>query len=301
MEPMPFGLQQMLNHINTQPSDVKARNTTDVQVQKRYLWTKLYSVFDFKLPKAWDLDWFRFWLFQYGSIASIYTKEFGWICYPYGIQKLDIYYKPAEITVTCTQLKAVKTGIIGVNSGIIHIMDDMFGLDDLVTKYAVMLSEIDRAISINGMTCNTSLLFEAENKKEAETIKEAYAASTEGEPLVVVNKDITDGRQLVTLVKDVKSNYIINDLLDARRGIINAFLTEIGIANANYQKKERLNTQEVNENNDETKAIVTIILENLQKCFGELNAISDLGLAVELREYEGGEEDEVYTVRDVSV
>lgn len=299
MGPMPFGLQQMLNHINTQPSDVKARNTTDVQVQKRYLWTKLYSVFDFKIPKAWDLDWFRFWLFQYGSIASIYTKEFGWICYPYGIQKLDIYYKPAEISVTCSQLNEVKTGIVGVNAVIIHIMDDMFGLDDLVTKYAVMLSEIDRAISINGMTCNTSLLFEAENKKEAETIKEAYAASTEGDPLVVVNKDITDGRQLVTLVKDVKSNYIINDLLDARRGIINAFLTEIGIANANYQKKERLNTQEVNENNDETKAIVTIILENLQKCFDELNAISDLGLAVELREYEGGEEDEVYTVRDV--
>lgn len=299
-EPITFGMQQFRNYVNLQPSEVHAKCTVDVEVQKRFLWTKLYSVFDFKLPKEWDLDWFRFWLFQAGSIAAIYTKDYGWIAYPYGVEKLNLYYKPSVITVAVSDLNETLHGIIGVNAGVIHIMDDMFGLCDLVAKYATMLSEIDRAISVNGMTCNTSLLFEAENKKDAETIKEAYAESTQGKPLVVINKGVNDGKQLMTLVKDVRSNYIINDLLDARRGIINAFLTEVGIRNANYQKKERLNTQEVTENNDETKAIVTVILENLKKCFEEVNKISGLDLDVKLREYEErSEEDETDFIRDV--
>jgi hypothetical protein len=59
-----------------------------------------------------------------------------------------------------------------------------------------------------------------------------------------------------------------------KRAIVNEFLTEVGIKNANYEKKERLNSQEVGENDDETRAMVEIILENVRKGFDEVKRVS---------------------------
>ena len=239
------------------------------------------------------MDFFRFWLFRYGSIAVIYTNEFGWVAQPYSVDELSLYYNPRKITVHNQFIKKPKTGIIGINAGIIHIMDDYFGLDDIVTKYAEMLAQIDRSINVNLMNCNVTAFFEADSKKQAEEVKEAYGDATTGKPLVVVNKEVMNGKQITTLLPNVGNNYIVDKLLTARRCIINAFLTEIGIRNANYEKKERLNSAEVEENNDETKAIITVIYENVKKCMETINAFSGLGLDVELRyDYTEREESE---------
>lgn len=275
--------QSMSEYFNKQPSAVKGEANDAVAFNKRYLYTKLYSVFKFTLPKEWALNFFRFWLFQYGSIGVVYTKEFGWICSPYSITKLNLYYQPAVIEITNQALKETKTGVVGVNAGIIKLMDDFFGLDDIVTKYAVQLAQIDRSVNVNLMNCNVVAFFEADNKKQAEEIKEAYGRATEGNPFVVVNKDVMGGKDITTMFPGASNNYIVDKLLEARRNIVNQFLTEIGIRNANYSKKERLNSQEVSENNDETRAIVSVIEDNLKECFNTINEFSDLGLAVELR------------------
>lgn len=281
--PIMYKQQELMNYFNLQPSEVKGRYNTATEFHKRYLYSKVYSTLKFTLPDRWDINFFRFWLFRYGSISVIYTNEFGWIAQPYSVDELDIYYNPRKITVYNEFLKKPKTGIIGINADIIHIMDDYFGLDDIVTKYAEMLAQIDRSINVNLMNCNVTALFEADSKKQADEVKEAYGAATTGKPLVVINKDVMNGKQISTLLPNITNNYIVDRLLSARRSIINAFLTEIGIRNANYEKKERLNSAEVEENNDETKAIITIIYENVKQCMDRINAISDLNLDVELR------------------
>lgn len=281
MQPTTFYDQAITDYYNLQPAVVKGRHCTDVELQKRYLYTKLYSVYKFKIPENWDINYFRFFLFQMGSIGLIYTKEFGWIVQPYSVTQLNIYHNPKVIEVYNQFITNRKVGIIGVNAAIIKIMDDYYGLDDLVTKFATKLSQIDKAIDINLMNCNDAKIFEAESKKQAEEIKEAYDQASEGKPFVVINKDVMKGKQISTLLPSVKNNYIVSDLLVARRTIVNQFLTEVGIKNANYEKKERLNSQEVNENNDETKAIASIIFENLKESFRIANKISGLNLDVE--------------------
>lgn len=281
--PILFAQQQLTNYFNTQPSDVKARANEGTEFHKRYLYNKVFSTLEFILPKGWDMGFFRFWLFQYGSIGVIYTKEFGWIAQPYSVNELNLYYKPRKITVYNQFVKTPKTGIIGINAGIIKLLDDYFGLDDIVTRYAVQLAQIDRAINVNLMNCNVTALFEAENKKQADEIKEAYAMATEGKPLVVINKSVMNGKSITTLLPSVGGNYIVDKLLTARRSIINSFLTEVGIRNANYEKKERLNSQEVEENNDETKAIISVIYDNIREAMAEINKMSGLSLDVKLR------------------
>lgn len=281
--PITFHQQEILNYYNLQPSSVKGRANTATEYHKRFLYTKIYSTLKFIIPDNWDMNYFRFWLFHFGSIGVIYTKEFGWIAQPYSVDELQLYYNPKKITVYNQFINKPKMGIIGINAGIIRIMDDYFGLDDIVTKYAEMLAQIDRSINVNLMNCNVTAFFEAENKKQADEVKEAYGEATTGMPFVVMNKNVLNGKTINTLLQNVGNNYIVDKLLSARRAIINVFLTEIGIRNANYEKKERLNSMEVEENNDETKAIITIIYENVKDSMKKINSFSGLNLNVELR------------------
>ena len=292
-DPIFFGEQSMIDYFNMQPSEVKGKANNSTEYYKRMLYSKLYSTLEFSLPSDWDLNFFRFWLFHYGSIAVIYTKEYGWVAQPYSIEELNIYYNPKVIRVYNQFIKEVKRGVIGVNAGIIKVMDDYYGLDDIVTRYAEMLAQCDRSVNVNLMNSNVTAFFQAESKKQADEIKEAYAKATSGAPFVAVNKDVMDGRTLEPMLPGVAANFIADKLLGVRRGIINAFLTEIGIRNANFEKRERLNSQEVEENNDETRAVISVIYDNIKSSMDKINEFSGLGLDVRMRydyKTEGGYE-----------
>lgn len=277
---------QMCNdYFNLQPSTVKGPANISTEYEKRYLLQKLYSVYDFTIPESWSLAYFRALLFFYGSIAVIYTKSNGWICNGYSVTKMGLYYRPAVIECYNTFLDKSLIGVVGINSGIVHILDDRFGMDDILTRYAVHLAEIDKAISINLMITGTGFVYDAPDKKTADTVKELFARSTTGEPLVTYKaNDINGDRKTLQLLNpDLKTNFIVNDLLIARRTLINNFLTEIGIASCNYDKKERLTTEEVLRNDNEINSLSSVILRNLKDDFAKINKISGLGLDVRLR------------------
>lgn len=282
--PITYEQNSMAQYWVQQPSTVEGQNTSATLYEKRYLYQLIFSRFKFGLPKDWNLNFFRYWLFSWGSIAVMYTREYGWICAPYSVSQINMYWNPKEIVITNSYLTNPKYGVIGVNSGIIKLFDDYGGLDDLVRHYAVKLAQIDRSIDVNLMNANVTMFFEARNKKHAQEIRDLYAQSTQGEPLVVANESVTKGKQIDTLYKDIKTTYIVNDLLQSKRTIINEFLTKIGIANANYDKRERLNTDEVNQNDEETKAMINVIYDNIKEGIAEINAISGLGITVELTE-----------------
>ena len=225
--PITYEQNSMYSYWAQQPSSVQGQNNSAVLYEKRYLYQLIFSRFKFGLPKDWDLNFFRYWLFSWGSIAVMYTREYGWICAPYSVSQINMYWNPKEIVVTNSYLTNPKYGVIGVNSGIIKLFDDYGGMDDIVRHYAVKLAQIDRSIDVNLMNSNVTMYFEARNKKHAQEIKDLYAQSTQGEPLVVANESVTKGKQIDTLYKDIKTQYIVNDLLQSKRTIINEFLTKI--------------------------------------------------------------------------
>lgn len=281
--PIGYGMQNYLNYFNMQPADVKGSANISVEYYKRELYNMIYSVFEFDLPKSWALNFFRFFLFHCGSIGVVYTKEFGWVAQPYSFTELDLYYNPKMIMVNNQFFNDTKYGLIGVNAEIIKIFDDYFGLEPLVSRYAEMLAQCDKSININLMNANVALVAEVENKKQADTIKEAYGKATAGEPLVAINKEVLNGNSLNTMIANVKNTFIANDIQILKRSIVNEFLTKVGIRNSNYEKKERLTSAEVNENNDETRALVSIIFDNIKDGMKKVNAITDLNLDVRLR------------------
>lgn len=292
-----FSASYYTDYFNMKPTQVKGQANAEVEYYKRELYNMIYSVFDFKLPKHWALNFFRFLLFRAGSLGVLYTKEYGWVAQPYSITELDINYNPKMILVNNQFFNQEKYGLIGVNAEIVKILDDRYGLDDLVSRYAYKLAQIDKSIDINLMNSNVALLAEVENKKQADTIREAYSQATQGEPLVAINKEILNGKQLNTMIANVKNTFIANDLQILKRSIINEFLTKVGIKNSNYDKKERLTTSEVEQNNDETSALVNVMYKNIKECFEKINKLANLDLQVSLvydyTDNEGGADNEV--------
>lgn len=300
--PLSYEAQEIINFFNQQPSRVKGIFNEAAQHYKRLLYFKIYSRYDINLPDNMPLNWFRFWLFHYGSIATIYTNRFGWLAMPYGIEALDIYYQPKQIIVSSPQFDQPKKGLIGLNSEIIKCFDDYYGFENIVTKYAVMLAACDRSINVNLMTSVVSKIIAAKNKKQADDYKEAYGKATTGEPFITVLGDGWDGLEIRDLIGDVKSDYISDKIEDLKRCIVNDFLTEIGINNANLAKRERLNSDEVNANNEEVIALPVIALENMQAGCARLNELAGEELiTINLREYPetgGGENNEDDTMGD---
>lgn len=287
-----FGTRMYLDYFNLQPSEVKGSANITVDYEKRYLLQQLFSVYEFTLPEEWDLAFFRFFLFMYGTIAVIYERGVGWILSPYGITKLKRYYLPAMIQCYDVWTSRTLNGLIGYNAEIIHILDDRYGMNDILTRHATHLAQIDKLISINLMTSGTGYVYPAEGKKNGDTIKEAWDIASTGSPLVVVDvKDLkldANSRNLLQPFNpEVSKNYIVDKLLIARRGVINSFLTKIGINNCNYEKKERLTESEVTQNDEEVDSISSVILKNLRDDFKRVKAISGLNLSVKLRGGEG--------------
>lgn len=295
--PITFSDQMIMDYFNIQPAEVKGQNNKTTAYYKRMLLNKVFSVYNFDLPDKKMLAWFRFWLFTWGSVAYVDTKsELGWVFYPYSTTALNYIYFPSEIQVVLNKEKTEPIEAkIGEDAEIVYLVDDRFGIMDIVNRYAEMLANCDKDINVNLMNANVSMVAYANDAKEATEIKQAYSQATDGKPLITMNNTLMFDESMKPFFKDVKGSYIANDLVVTRRAILNSFLTEIGIRNTNYEKKERLTTSEVDENNDETRALVLVWFDNLKECFKRCSELSGEKMDVSLN-YEYINQDDMMDV-----
>ena len=100
-------------------------------------------------------------------------------------------------------------------------------------------------------------------------------------------------------VQNMHEQYITSDILSDMRKIEAMYDTEIGIPNANTDKKERLVTDEINANNVETATRCELWLDSIRKGIKQANDMYGLSLAVDWRvnpqteiddNWKGGEE-----------
>lgn len=283
----------------TQPTDVRGASNIKNCYHSNYLMHKIYSCFDLDLDyknTRWPLNFFRFTALIHGNVAAFKKEDGIWILAPFTTAHRDVYFNPIKIKIAAMNYDyydgkvsydtdmLTKEYEVGEDAFIFKAFDDYRGFSDLIINTSSTLANLDKAVNIAVNNNNVNFLAYARNQAEADNIRLAYAQATAGEPLVVISKDYEpeEGKNLLNSFASSYPANMLDKLLTARRTVMNNFLTEIGINNANVDKKERLNSMEVNSNSEEVSANVTLVYKNLKDAFDAFNEKTSMKLKIDL-------------------
>ncbi len=296
-------INQYASHIH--PSTVHVKNTALERFFFRYLTQKMFAVFEFDLPEDWDLSFFRYCLFMLGYVGVVETDKFGVIFQNCGLNGRGIYYQPTELVISNPLLKSVLRPKIGVDAELIKLMPDYGSAYDLVSFYSSMMAVCAEAAGVNMFNSKLAYIFAVDERADAETMKKLFDEIASGNPAAFVSKkrlyDDNGNQKILMMNQNLKQTYIAGDLMADLHRWENLFNTEIGIPNANFEKSERLITDEVNANNTDTVSKASVWLESIKDGMAKANKMFGLNLDARLRfEYEtteGGIADETQSLR----
>ena len=282
----------MYDYINAEvsqhsPSTVHTKNTELQRFFARYLLQKAMSVFKWDLPETWDRDYFLYVLYGIGYIAVVNTDKYGVIPQQCGLDGYNIFYQPKRALVTNPLLKGLRSLDIGTQCTLIKLQPDYGSVMDLVGFYADMMALTAETAGVNLVNSRLSYVFFGKNKNTAESQKKLFDRVASGEPATFVDTalyDVQSGNpSWIPFQQNVGQNYIAGDALADLRKWEMMFDTDVGIPNANTDKKERLISDEVNANNVEVTSKADLWLDQLQKSFAQTSKMFGIKLGVEWR------------------
>lgn len=286
------GAPYYYNYINAEtsqvtPSTVHVKDSGLCRYFTKYLLQKAMSVFEWDLPETWNKDYFLYVLYCWGYVAVVNTDKFGVIPQGCGLKGYDVFYAPTHAVIANPLLSGIMEPRIGTQCELLKLQPDFSGILDLVGHYAEQMALASQSVSVNLLNSKLSYVFTAKTKALAESLKKMYDQIASGEPAVVIDsrlKNAADGEETwKSFEQNVGGNYIVTNLLADLRKIEAMFDTEIGIPNANTDKRERLIQDEVNANNIETYSKCAMWLENLQDACKRVNDMFGLSIAVRWR------------------
>ena len=287
------------------PSVIHVNDTSLVLLFEKYLIEEALSVFEWSgLPEKWDQNFFKYVLFLCGHIGILNTDKYGVICMngqPFG---RGLYYQPVKYVISNPLLRGIQQPEIGKECAVIKLQPNWTGIYDLVSFYGSMMALCAESAGINLVNSKLAYVFMAKNKAQAESMKKLYDNIHSGDPAVFADEKLFDAEgnpKWVMFNQNLKNTYIAPEIMADMHRWKNLFLTEIGIPNANYEKSERLITNEVNANNTETLSKAELWLETMEHDIRKANELFGLNIGVKLRWKEGGLQNEQYDLNPGSV
>lgn len=242
---------------------------------------KILSRFDLDgAPEEWDMQYFWTHLFVDGAI-SILDTDLGVIPLRCGYSGINVWDRPTTIIIANHILGSFER-TIGKDGALIHLQYDYTGVQPILNRYSELLASCDSAIAVNLMNSKVAFVGFVDDAAQAKTMQKMYDKITAGEPAIFVRKTQVNTESFI--FANVKQMFIADDLMLVRRKIINDFLSDIGINNANLDKRERLNTEEVNANNEEVRFNILNWIDCVQEGLDVANDLYGLSLKIRLRD-----------------
>lgn len=286
-----YGVPVAYDYINASnsiisPSTVHIHDTGLARFYRRYLLQKAMSVFEWKLPETWPKNYFLYVLYCWGFLAVINTDKFGVIPQACSLQGYDIFYQPTTAVITNPLMTGMKSLRIDKQCTLLKLQPDYGSIMDLVNYYADMMALCAETAGVNLLNSKLSYVFTADDKASAESFKKLFDSVASGQPAVVQDKKLLrqDGSPAwQAFQQNVGQNYIVGDILSDMKKWENMFNTDVGIPNANTDKRERLITDEVEANNTETASKCALWLDELQKSCDKTRAMFGIEISVDWR------------------
>lgn len=285
------GAPVMYDYINAansivSPSTIHIEQTGLARFFRRYLLEKAIAVFKWNLPETWSKEYFLYVLYCWGYIAVVNTNKYGVIPQACGLRGYDVFYRPTNAIITNPLLSGMIEPRIDKECTLFKLQPDYGGIMDLVNFYGDMMALCAETAGVNLLNSKLSYVFTADNKAAAESFKKLMDRILSGEPASVIDKNLLrpDGSPAwQAFQQNVGQNYIVSDILSDMRKWENMFNTDIGIPNANTDKKERLISDEVNANNTETSTKCELWLEHCQEACKKTRKMFGIDISVDWR------------------
>ncbi|MBO7714485.1 MAG: hypothetical protein J6S85_12990 [Methanobrevibacter sp.] len=253
------------------PTDVSGLENITTSYYFNYLLRLVKGIFEVKMPDYWDSDFLLDTLLLDGVIGIFEnnSEPLAMNCHPFGV---NMYYKPTSFNIANPVLGSF-TKTIGIDGELIYL-EEVPGVNSqfktirpLLTKYAYQLAACDKCIDQSLMNSGVAAIFSASSKKAAESYRAMYDDISMGKPAVFVDEELnlTSPNSRNLQYTPAKDNFVCDKVQIEKRCIIEEFLTAIGVNNANTSKRERLNTDEVNSNNDECYIATAVWKRNLKE------------------------------------
>ena len=265
--------EQLIKRLSqTDPKEVEGLNNTSYFYYFNKLLKMIYAIFKFdNIPDNWNMPYFKEHLFIDGVVCVTDTAA-GVIPLMTGRSGVNIYGQPTDFIISNPVLGTI-TGKIDIDGIMVYtsmIGNEYQSLVPLISRYATLLSEVDGSLQTTLINSRVAHIFSAASNAQMKTMQRVYDDISKGKPAVFIRTNPDESNDH-TLFNNVKNSFIGIELLEVKRSILNEFMSEIGINNANTQKRERLITGEVDSNKAELSANIYMWYENLKTCIDKVN------------------------------
>lgn len=193
-----------------------------------------------KMPKTIDLRYLEQTLITEGACVFFKDDVLGYLCLPVVLNgNLDVYGNPFDF------MAISDTGYnkkLDANTGVI-IYNNYLRTPNIaeIRYYADRLYEYDRIIDVNVKAQKTPVLIKCD-KNEILSMENMYQKYEGNQPVIYGKKSLNDDN--ISVLK-TDAPYIADKVYTLKRNIWNEALTQLGIANTDTTKRERMIKDEV--------------------------------------------------------
>ena len=191
----------------------------------------------------------------------------------------DVYNRPTKAIISNPYLKLNKECTINEDC-ILMLNDSMcMGLLPMYQKYCTLINETDITMLLATVNKRIQILLSANDDNTVESAKHFISDIEKGKLGVIAESKLFDS--LKTSSVATSNNKSLQDIYELQQYLKASLYNEIGL-NANWNnKRERLNSSEVEMNTDNLYPLVDDMLNNRRKALEKVNEMFDTDIQVE--------------------
>ena len=234
------------------------------------------------LPNNMDERWIENYLFKSGKCIFYKDPMMGEMVAGMAQQGgINCYGDPTSVYPVAENYVYNGPELInGENCYVIRNNDMMLPNFPIVRNYALKLTNIDRAIDVNIEATKTPIIVRCSDKQRL-SLKNAINQRRDNEP-VIWSVDTSDLNNMIGTL-EVNAPVVFPQLQTQKHMVLNEIFTDLGINNANMDKRERMVANEVEANNEQVKASEDVMLKVREEACKEINRIFGLNISVKRR------------------
>lgn len=242
------------------------------------------ALFDWEgLPNNMESRWIENYLFRDGQCVFFKDPVLGYMVAGTAQDGgVNCYDDPTTVTPVATNYVYSGTSPLTCGEDCYIIRNNDLRLPEfaVVRFYAWKLTNLDRAIDVNIEAQKTPTIVRCTDKQRL-SLKNAINQRKDNEPVMYVDESF-DINSITVL--DLKPPMVFKDLQVQKHMLLNEFFTDIGVNNANMDKRERMVANEVEANNEQVKASEDVLLRCREEACKNINRIFGLNISVRRRE-----------------